>query len=101
MWSSSRGGAVPTHVPSPDQLRRLVLYKYDACAFCRRVFQALDRLGLEVELRDTLKDADHRAALRELTGGTQVPCLLIDDEPLLESADIVAWLQAYATRAEE
>ena len=29
---------------------------------------------------------------------TQVPCLFIDGVPFHESADIVAWLQAYAVR---
>lgn len=82
-------------VPAPDAPRELVLYKYDTCPFCRRVFQAADDLGLELPMRDTRQDAEAARELRALTGGTQVPCLVIDGVPLLESRDIIAWLEAY------
>ncbi len=82
-------------IPSPDEPRALLLYKYDSCPFCRRVFRAIDELGLEVGMADTRQDMNAAKELRELTGGTQVPCLVIDGAPLLESADIVEWLTAY------
>lgn len=99
-WNRISGAPAgpPTHVPSPDQDRTLVLFKYDGCGFCYRVKTAIDRLGLEVPTRDTMREPGAREALRALTGRTQVPCLVIDGEPLLESADIIAWLEAYATR---
>lgn len=83
-------------VPSPDAPRELRLYKYDSCPFCRRVFAAVDELGLEVPTRDTRQDPEAARELRELTGGSQVPCLVVDGVPLLESRDIIAWLEAYA-----
>jgi glutaredoxin len=58
----------------------------------------LDQLGLAVEQRDTRTHPEHRQALREKTGRTQVPCLFIDGEPMFESADIIEWLEAYALR---
>jgi len=72
----------------------LALYKYDACPFCRRVQQTIDRLGISdrIELRDTRRERKWRADLVEKTGRTQVPCLFIDGEPMFESADISAWL---------
>lgn len=91
--------AAPAGIPSPDQKRTLALYKFDACPYCDRVLRALRRLGdLDVELRDTMREPEHRRGLIERTGRTQVPCLIIDDVPFHESADIVAWLEAYAIR---
>ena len=86
-------------VPEPDQPRELVLYKFDACPYCRRVQTHLAHLGIPVDLRDTRMDPNARAALRQQTGRTQVPCLFIDGQPLFESEDINAWLDAYATLA--
>ena len=37
--------------------------------------------------------SDWRKDLKEKTGRTQVPCLFIDDVPMFESADIIAWLK--------
>lgn len=84
--------------PSPDRDRELLLYGYDACPYCQKVFRAVTRLELDVPRADTRLDPDAASTLRGLTGGTQVPCLVIDGEALLESDDIVAWLEAYAAR---
>lgn len=100
-WFDRAPARVPDSVPSPDQQRRLVLYKYDSCPYCARVQRRIRDHGLDVEYRDVLTDPANRARLRELTGRTQVPCLFVDDEPLFESADIIAWLDAYAARASE
>lgn len=88
-------------LPPPDGLHHtLLLYKYDACPYCRNVARAIDGLGLSVPTADTRQDPQASRALLALTGGTQVPCLVIDGVPLLESADIIAWLQAWqAARA--
>lgn len=98
MWFTRK--SVPDHVPSPDQPRQLALYKYDSCPFCVRVLRKLQQLEVEVELRDTRSQPEHRRHLQEQTGRTQVPCLFIDEQPLFESADIITWLEAYAARAE-
>ena len=91
---------VPEGVPSPDVERALVLYKFDMCPFCVRVMRHASSLGIELEMRDTQRSPEARRELMELTRRTQVPMLLIDGVPLLESADINAWLDAYAARAE-
>lgn len=87
--------SAPT-IPSPDVRRALVLYKYDSCPFCFRVARAIRELGLDVPTRDTLMERGARDELIAATGMSQVPCLFIDGVPLLESADIVAWLRDYA-----
>jgi glutaredoxin len=94
-WFSS-ARPVPDSVPSPDRPRDLVLYKYDTCPYCLRVMRAIERLGLTVATRDTVREPGARAELADRTGRTQVPCLFVDGEALFESADIVAWLEAYA-----
>lgn len=83
-------------VPGPDKPRKLALYKYDSCPYCMRVMWGIQRLNLDVPTRDTRQDPSARSELVSATGGTQVPCLFIDDVPLLESADILQWLEAYA-----
>lgn len=96
-WFSAR---VPDSVPSPDAPRTLALYHYEGCPYCDRVRRRLASLPpIELELRDVLAEPAHRRALLERTGRTQVPCLFVDGEPLFESADILAWLEAYAGTA--
>lgn len=100
-FSGLLGGAasVPEHVPGPELDRELVLYGRGSCPYCLRVYRELERLEVEVELRDTGGGSAYRQELRERTGRTQVPCLFIDGQPLFESADIVAWLRAYRDRS--
>lgn len=73
--------------------QELVLYKYDACPFCRRVMAVIEEHALPVVYRDTRENPHYRQQLIELTGKTQVPCLLIDGQPMLESKEIVQYLQ--------
>lgn len=76
-----------------------VLYQYDSCPFCARVRRFLDAHGIDLPMRDTLRDA---AAFRELLmggGRATVPCLRIETETgdvswLYESADIMDYLTA-------
>jgi glutaredoxin len=87
---------VPKGVPSPDAPRELALYKFDSCPYCRRVLSRLAKLDLDVEMRDIHASPEHRRALQQATGRTTVPCLFIDGQPLFESLDILAWLDAHA-----
>lgn len=89
-----RQGGDGHNTRADGQAVHLALYKYDACPFCQRVFRAIDRLGVHVEYRDVQTDYAHRQGLREQTGRTTVPCLVVDGVPMFESADIVAWLEA-------
>lgn len=93
MRKSDRRGGDGHEVLADGTSVDLVLYKYDSCFYCRRVFQAIERLGVQVEYRDVRDDPAWRADLRERTGRSQVPCLLVDGEPMFESRDIVAWLE--------
>ena len=70
----------------------LVLYKFDTCIFCQRVMAFIRKHKLPVTYRDLREHPRYRQELLALTGRSQVPCLLIDGQPMLESADIVAYL---------
>ena len=81
--------------PTPDRERTLCLLVSQTCGYCHRVLRAVDAMGREVPTRDARRDAEAHQMLVEATGRTQVPCLFVDGTPLLESLDIIAWLEAY------
>ena len=78
-----------------------VLYQYASCPFCHRVRTFLDRSGIEIPMRDTMRDM---TAFRELLAGggrPTVPCLKITDAEgatswLYESDDIIEYLSRVA-----
>jgi glutaredoxin len=77
------------------KLENHILYYKPTCPYCVRVTNYMKQNGLECEMRNTL-DADACAELVDINGKTQVPCLVINGEPMLESSDIIAYL---ATKA--
>ena len=65
-----------------------------ACPYSARVRDFIEERGLQdqiayLEVNETEGAKDR---LTQLTGKTQVPCLVADGEPLLESRDIIQWL---------
>lgn len=71
----------------------LILYHFDGCYYCAKVRKAAHELGVEMEMRDIMKNAVYRDELLSIAGRTQVPCLIIDGRPMHESDDIVAYLK--------
>ncbi|WP_442489275.1 glutaredoxin family protein [Halomonas litopenaei] len=76
----------------------LALYHFAHCPFCAFVRRELDKLGVEVDIRDAGANPAHRKALKEGGGKIQVPCLLITHEDgretwMYESMDIVAYFK--------
>ncbi len=75
----------------------LSLYVFEGCPWCTRVRAVLDRLGLEIELRDVQTQPPRRAELVGATGRATVPCLRIEEGVsarwMHESADIIRWLE--------
>ena len=82
---------------SPKQPKKLSLYHYDSCPFCAKTRRAIDKLGLEIELRNIEKNNQYRIELQQGGHKTQVPCLRIeqansDTQWLYESDDIIEFL---------
>lgn len=71
------------------------LYYFDSCRFCQRVLSTIDELGIreEFEFLDILENPEFGEELEKLNGTRQVPCLIVDGKPMLESMDIIAFLK--------
>ena len=79
---------------------KLELYKQETCPFCRRVLQHISESGRnDINYHDIITDEGAAEELTEIGGKLQVPCLLIDGEPMYESMDIIEWLQAHPQEA--
>ncbi len=73
---------------------KLVLYHFEGCPFCKIVRDTINRLGVpEVEYRDILDNSQYKEELIKMNGIRQVPCLVIDGKPSLESEEIVKFLE--------
>ncbi len=75
----------------------LALYHHELCGACLRVRAVMERLGVDIELRDVRLEPERRHELLEGGGRQTVPCLRIDEPDgevtwLYESADIAAYL---------
>ncbi|MFM8356204.1 MAG: glutaredoxin family protein [Gammaproteobacteria bacterium] len=85
-------------VPEQTVPEHYVLYQYASCPFCQRVLRFLAQAGVELPLKDTLRDPAARRELIQGGGDSQVPCLRIERSGevtwLYESLDIIAYLQA-------
>jgi glutaredoxin len=85
----------PSESPAADKLS---LYHYDGCPFCSFTRNAIDRLGIDVELRNIFEDSQHRDDLISARGRATVPVLRVsspdgDDRWMPESRDIVSYLK--------
>lgn len=71
----------------------LTLYHFPSCPYCKLVQDCIDRLDLQIPMRNIQTEVGAREDLIAIGGKGQVPCLVIDGKPLYESADIVRWLE--------
>lgn len=77
---------------------KLALYHYVGCPFCTIARGPIERLGIDVELRDISKDLKHRSDLINARGRATVPVLRITapnggERWMPESTDIVHYLE--------
>ena len=84
----------PAQTPLRD---KLVLYHFESCPYCALVRRAMQRLDLDVEMRDIRTDPKHWDELVAARGRGTVPILKIDSPDgterwMPESADIVQYL---------
>jgi len=78
-------------------LKLELIHKW-ACPYSARVCEFIEERGLQdriayLEVNETEGAKDR---LAQLTGKTQVPCLVADGEPILESREIIQWLEQNA-----
>ena len=76
----------------------LALYEYAGCPFCGMVMSSINRLGIEVEIRDISENPQFRNDLIEARGRATVPVLRItspdgEDRWMPESRDIMHYLE--------
>lgn len=86
--------------PARTAEETLVLYHFDSCPYCARVRSAIDRLGLDIEMRDIRLDPEHWDALVAARGRGTVPVLKIESPDgterwMPESADIIDYLDRH------
>lgn len=85
----------PSETPEED---KLALYQFSGCPFCSMVRANIERLGVDVELRDIFENAQYRDELIEARGRATVPVLRInspngEERWMPESRDIVGYLE--------
>lgn len=85
-----------SETPSKD---KLALYMTTTCPYCALVRQAIERLGVDVELRDVAAEADHYQELVNARRRATVPVLRIESPDgqsrwMPESRDIVQYLES-------
>jgi glutaredoxin len=71
----------------------LILYYKPTCPYCQKVFRFMESAGITIPLKNTV-EGNNRQELIDIGGKPQVPCLMINGEPLYESDDIVEWLKS-------
>jgi len=77
-----------------DKILKLELIHKWTCPYSAQVRDFIEENGLKSRI-DFLEISETEGAkdrLSQLTGKTQVPCLVIDGVPKLESRDIIQWL---------
>lgn len=86
--------------PRPEGITsKLELYVRGSCGFSLRTLNARKNLHLEgvLPVKNVTEDLAALAELEKLTGDDQVPCLVVDGKPMLESADIIRYLVTKVT----
>ncbi len=77
--------------------QKLAIYMRHGCYYCSLVMGAIEKLGLEVDVRNIWEDPEHEKQLVMATNRSVVPVLYYEDENnkaswMPESADIIAFL---------
>jgi glutaredoxin len=84
------------HFRAKSLIMKLELYHFESCPYCAKVRNFIDQSGIKPKItyHDTQKDSKAHDQLMKMNGDDQVPCLVIDGKPMLESDDIISWLKS-------
>lgn len=79
------------------------LFHRQACPYSKKVRDYIENNGLResIEYRDIGDDPLAAEELAEIVGKTQVPCLLFEGKPMLESEEIIHCLDKNFAQAGE
>lgn len=72
-------------------LSNLTLFYKPNCPYCQKVLAYMQEQDIACEMKD-VREPGVSDELVSIGGKNQVPCLIIDGEPMYESDDIVQYL---------
>lgn len=61
---------------------QIKMYTKEYCSFCHAAKNLLAKRGLKYEEISVFRDVEAEKLMRELTGGTTVPQIIIDGKPI-------------------
>ncbi|HCJ83111.1 MAG TPA: hypothetical protein DHV41_03775 [Parachlamydiales bacterium] len=93
---AATGGALNPSIETPV----LTLYYAPWCYYSHKVLNYLDRIHKRVPLKD-IQNPLYKEELIRLGGKRQIPCLIINQEALYESNEIIAWLSQHQDLLED
>ena len=73
-------------------LENHILYFKPTCPYCIKVLRFMQGADIECEMRNTLEPGIAEELIA-IGGKRQVPCLVIDEQALYESDDIIAYMK--------
>jgi len=68
------------------------LFYRSNCGYCRKVISFMEKNNFSLTLKNTSESSEIREELITISGKTQVPCLVVNGQPIHESDDIIEWL---------
>ena len=71
---------------------KLKLYYFESCPFCQKVLHFISETKHNIILKNIREEQAFKDELIKATEKSQVPCLIIDGTPMLESDDIIKYL---------
>jgi len=71
------------------------LFYKPTCGFCRKVIRYMQDNYIDIPQKNIRDSSQVRDELIAISGKTQVPCLVVDGEPIHESDEIIEWLAAH------
>jgi len=72
----------------------LMLYYSPSCPFSIKVLNYLKAINKTVPMKNIYASPEIKEELKNQGGKLQIPCLMIDGEPLYDSDQIIQWLAA-------
>ena len=73
----------------------LVLYYTTYCPYSQKVLKYLKKIHKQLPMKNLANDPLAKEELKKVGGKMQVPCLVIDGNPMYESNEIIHWLSQH------